>query len=226
MVSMPDALLPLFPLGLVLLPNTPLPLHIFEDRYKEMINAVLAAGSEFGVVLAAGRGIMPVGCTATIEEVLQKYDDGRMDIVTLGRRRFAINSVNQDFDYLRGDVSYFDDEAPPAPASLRDKAVEVCRALPDNEPDAPEMAASAAERNQADPQLSFQLARNISDLEFRQQLLAMRSESERLAKLIAFVPGYVEHARQAERLKEVAPKNGHGKHPPGLSGQTESSSSS
>lgn len=212
MVSMHDELLPLFPLGLVLLPNTSLPLHIFEDRYKLMIKVVLESGGEFGVVLAAGRGLMPVGCTATIEEVLQRYDDGRMDIVTLGRRRFAINSVNQDLDYLRGDVAYFDDEAPlAAPASLRDTAVEVCRALPSRDRDE-----EPARVN--DPQLSFQLARSIPDLEFRQQLLGMRSESERLIKLIAFVPGYIEHARQAERLKEVAPKNGHGKHPPGLNG--------
>lgn len=212
MVSMHEELLPLFPLGVVLLPNTPLPLHIFEDRYKEMMKVVMESGSEFGVVLAAGRGLMPVGCTATVEEVLQKYDDGRLDIVTLGRRRFAISSVNQDLDYLRAAVSYFDDEAPAAPASLREKAVEICRALPRADPDEdPERPAG--------PQLSFQLARHITDLEFRQQLLAIRSESERLEKLIGFVPGYVEHARQADRLREVAPKNGHGKHPPGLGGK-------
>lgn len=219
MVSMHDGLLPLFPLAVVLLPQNPLPLHIFEERYKEMINGLLETGGEFGVVLDTGRGMMPVGCTATIEELLKRYDDGRMDILTLGRRRFSINSLNQDREFLRGDVTYIEDEPGEAPASLRERALAACRALPppdDDEDDEAPAKHEEAEPPPASPQLSFHLARRIADLEFRQTLLGIRSESERLERLIAFVPGYVEHARQAGRLKAVASHNGHGKHPPGL----------
>lgn len=216
MVSMHDGLLPLFPLAVVLLPQSPLPLHIFEERYKEMINALLETGGEFGVVLATGRGMMSVGCTATVEELLKKYDDGRMDILTLGRRRFSINSLNQDREYLRGDVTFFDDEPGDAPASLRERALAACRALPPGEEEEGAAPEEEADPPRTDPHLSFHLARRIADLEFRQTLLGIRSEPERLERLIAFVPGYVEHARQAERLKDVASRNGHGKHPPGL----------
>jgi Lon protease-like protein len=206
---MHDDLLPLFPLAVVLLPHNQLPLHIFEDRYKQMIADVMASGSEFGVVLAAGQGLMSNGCTATVEELLKEYPDGRMDILTLGRRRFAIEVVNVEKDYLRAKVNYFDDDELTAPAALRDRAVSVCSALPGPEGEAPEIDA-------AEPQLSFQLARLVTDLEFRQQLLGMRSEPARLEKLIDYVPGYVQHSKQSERLKEVAGKNGHGKLPPGL----------
>ena len=102
--------LPLFPLQVVLLPDAELPLHIFEDRYKEMIAEVLRDKIEFGVVLANERGIVNTGCTATIERVLREYPDGRLDILTLGRRRFEIERVNEDRAFLRGEVDYFDDE--------------------------------------------------------------------------------------------------------------------
>jgi Lon protease-like protein len=207
---MHEDLLPLFPLAVVLLPHNPLPLHIFEDRYKKMIADVLAAGTEFGVVMVAGQGLMSNGCTATVEEMIKEYPDGRMDIMTLGRRRFAIDVVNVELDYLRARVTFFDDEESGAPAALRDRALSVCRTLPGLEAEEEEVDAS-------DPQLSFQLARHVTDLEFRQQLLGMRSEPARLEKLIDYVPGYVQHSKQSERLKEVAGQNGHGAPPPGLS---------
>ena len=210
MVSMHEDLLPLFPLGLVLLPHNRLPLHIFEDRYKQMIGAAIAAGSEFGVVLATGQGLMSNGCTATVEELMKEYPDGRMDIITMGRRRFSIESVNQELDYVRAQVVYFDDREIAAPAALRDSAMTICRQLPQLEHE------TGDEIDPASPQLSFQLAGRVTDPEFRQQLLGMRSEQERLEKLIAYVPGYLKHSQQAERLKEVAGKNGHGKLPPGL----------
>src|SRR5450432_4457340 len=102
--------LPLFPLQVVLLPGSQLPLHIFEDRYKEMIAEVLRDKIEFGVVLANERGIVNTGCTATIERVLREYPDGRLDILAVGRRRFEIERVNEERAFLRGDVDYFDDD--------------------------------------------------------------------------------------------------------------------
>src|SRR5690349_22487870 len=115
--SMQQGLLPLFPLQVVLLPGSELPLHIFEDRYKEMIGEVLREKREFGVVLASEKGIVNTGCTATIDRVLRRYPDGRMDIIARGRRRFEILLLNDERAYLRGSVDFFDDEqaVPPAP---------------------------------------------------------------------------------------------------------------
>src|SRR5581483_8862117 len=100
-------LLPLFPLSVVLLPAMPLPLHIFEDRYKEMIGDVIPVDGEFGVVLAKEDGIVNIGCTAAVLQVVRKYPDGRMDLVAAGRRRFQIQSLDEEKSYLRATVEYF-----------------------------------------------------------------------------------------------------------------------
>ena len=97
--------LPLFPLQVVLLPSAELPLHIFEERYKEMIREALRDKSEFGVVLASEKGIVNAGCTAAVDKVLREYPDGRMDIMTRGRRRFEILELNEDREFLRGKVA-------------------------------------------------------------------------------------------------------------------------
>ena len=107
---MQDGLLPLFPLQVVLLPGSQLPLHIFEDRYKEMIGEVLRDKLEFGVVLASEKGIVNTGCTATVDRVLREYPDGRLDILTRGRRRFEILLLNDERSFLRGAVEFFDDD--------------------------------------------------------------------------------------------------------------------
>src|SRR5262249_19480674 len=103
-------LLPLFPLQVVLFPGAALPLHIFEDRYKEMIGEALRDKSEFGILLASSNGLASVGCTATIDRVLHEFPDGRLDILTRGRRRFELLLVNEERNFLRGSVEFFDDE--------------------------------------------------------------------------------------------------------------------
>src|SRR5271155_2912576 len=103
-MPVPNVLLPLFPLDLVLLPGTPLPLHIFEPRYKELIRTCLGERTKFGVIRAAEGGIVRVGCSAEIVDVVRTYPDGRMDILTMGRQRFAVHDVDQDSEYLRADV--------------------------------------------------------------------------------------------------------------------------
>jgi Lon protease-like protein len=91
-----SALLPLFPLNVVLLPGTPLPLHIFEPRYKELVAECLQDQKPFGVLRAKEEGIAEIGCTAEIISVIKKYPDGRMDIVTEGRERFEVMHLNQE----------------------------------------------------------------------------------------------------------------------------------
>ena len=127
-------MLPLFPLGTVLYPGLLLPLHIFEDRYRQLVRDLLANGEapRFGVVaIREGRetgvsgvsALYPVGCTAVLRQV-QKYPDGRYDIVTVGVQRFRLLSVDDSQPYLRGEVEMLPDGAgDPAEAELAARAV-------------------------------------------------------------------------------------------------------
>ena len=209
---MQQELLPLFPLPVVLFPRTPLPLHIFEERYKEMIREVLDSKAEFGVVLAGEKGIVNMGCTATVDKILKEYPDGRMDLMAVGRRRFEIILLNDEKSYLRGAVEFFDDDEfePTAPETekLVLEAYEGVREL--------EKAETVAEPEMTDPQLSFQLAQVVPDVDFRQVLLSTRSESDRMKRLAEFFPTYTSKQRQTLHMKELAPRNGHGKWPPSV----------
>src|ERR1700733_9153157 len=194
---MQQGLLPLFPLQVVLFPGGELPLHIFEDRYRELIREVLQDRVEFGVVLASEKGIVGTGCTATIDTVLKEYPDGRMDILTRGRRRFEILMLNEERSFLRGSVDFFDDDekADPAAPDLQARAIagyNQLQALSSSQPLDTEGA--------GDPRLSFRLAQPLPDLGFRQTLLGLRSEAERLRQLADFFPGYVVRQRRIQQV--------------------------
>ena len=209
---MPSRLLPLFPLQVVVFPRTPLPLHIFEERYKEMVGGAIRDNSEFGIVLAKDGGIVNAGCTVTVEKLVQIYPDGRMDVLTRGQRRFEILSLNEEKDYLQAEVNYFDDEdsGDPAP-ELRDQALaqfQTLMRLPGSSP--------RPDPDLADRQLSFQLAHHLPDLDFLSSLLRHRSETERLKQLNHYLAQYIPRQRIVERMKELAPTNGHGATPAGL----------
>lgn len=102
--------IPLFPLGVVLLPHMELPLHIFEERYKIMINECLVQNRMFGIVNYDGTNIRSIGCTANILGVVKEYEDGRMDIITKGKTRFVIKDMDQSRIYLQVKVLFFEDE--------------------------------------------------------------------------------------------------------------------
>lgn len=203
---MQDGLLPLFPLQVVLLPGSQLPLHIFEDRYKEMIGEVLRDKLEFGVVLASEKGIVNTGCSATVDRVLKEYPDGRLDILTRGRRRFEVLLLNDERSFLRGAVEFFDDDdtsdqaAPADPDLLRNVMAGFSELQSLNSND--------------DPRLSFRLAQEVPDLGFRQTLLTMRSEAERMRQIANFLPGFLERRRKAQQMKNVAGSNGHARREP------------
>ncbi len=203
---MQQELLPLFPLELVLLPGAQLALHIFEDRYKEMIGNAIQNKTEFGIVLASEKGIVNTGCTAVVERVVKRYDDGRMDIIAGGRRRFEILLLNQEKDYLRGAVEFFDDEDARTPApEARAKVEAVFQELQ-------QMEGEQAAEARPGAHLSFRVAQAVPDLNLRQTLLATRSEADRIDRLADYLPGFVEKTRITARLRSVAPMNGHGKH--------------
>jgi len=203
---MPSRLLPLFPLQVVVFPRTRLPLHIFEERYKLMVGEAIRQEEEFGIVLARDHGIAGAGCSVAVEKVLDRYPDGRMDILTRGLRRFEIVSLDEELDYLRAEVRYFDDEdqAPPEP-ELRKKVLRHFRLLK-------KLGSSQnrAEPDLQDPQLSFQLAQILPDLDFLSTLLQQRSEALRLKQLNQYLAEYIPRQRVIERVQGAAPTNGFG----------------
>ena len=205
-------MLPLFPLQLVVFPRTQLPLHIFEDRYKEMVGEAIERQSEFGIVLAKNNGIVNAGCTVVVDKVLTRYPDGRMDIVTRGSRRFEILLLSQEKEYLQGQVEFFDDDEPgPAPLDLRQEALKQYRDLLEQGE-----IVGDSDPNFSDPQLSFQLAQVVQDLDFQSLLLKSRSEPERLKQFTHFVAGYLPRMKQTSRMKHLAPMNGFGHKPAGI----------
>jgi Lon protease-like protein len=198
-------LLPLFPLQVVVFPRTQLPLHIFEERYKEMVGDAIRDHSEFGIVLVKEEGILNAGCTVVVDKVLKSHPDGRMDILTRGIRRFEIVMLNQEKPYLRGEVAYFDDDEPdPAPTDVRTEALRLYRSWMEFEEKSPNEAVLS------DAQLSFQLAQGIEDLDFLHFLLRTRSETLRLKKVAEFLSEYVPRQRMTASMKKLAPLNGHG----------------
>lgn len=201
-------LIPLFPLSLVLLPGMSLPLHIFEERYKEMMGDIIAVEGEFGVVLAKNDGIVNIGCSAAVVNVLRKYPDGTLDLLAAGQRRFQIESLDEEKPYLRAEVEYFDDEdVNEVPPELRQKANLALRELMQIErPEVP------PEKIENLARLSFQIGQLVSDLDKRQTVLALRSEVERLEYLVRIVPDHITQRKYIALAKRVGPQNGHAKH--------------
>lgn len=178
-----------------------------------MIGECLEKGTEFGVIQATNNSVVNTGCTASVDQVLNHYADGRLDILTVGSRRFEVLRLNEDLPYLRGAVEFYDDDEPESdiPQEVRRRAMELYELFAkatgeDNLPTADE----------DDPQLSFRIAQPIDDLAFRQSLLNMKSEAARLRRIIEFVPGYTDRRQQITHIKEVAPRNGHGTWPSNL----------
>jgi len=198
------ALIPLFPLDVVLFPGTPLPLHIFEPRYKEMIAECLAQNRTFGVVRAIEQGLAEVGCTAEIVTVVKEYPDGRLDLVTEGRKRFELLAVNEERSFLRAEVLMIDDELGTPPQEDTARAIQLHSEL---------LALAGAQQDLAavDPSLlSFHLAGSLPlDLDFKQKLLSLRAESERLTLLINYLDTLIPNLHRAARAREKAGGNGH-----------------
>jgi Lon protease-like protein len=200
-----SALLPLFPLDLVLLPGTPLPLHIFEPRYREMISECLDRSQQFGVLRGKEQELAEVGCTAEILTVTKKYPDGRMDIVTEGRARFEVIQLNQERSFLRAEVLYLHDE-PEIPS--KDEIAHAMKLYGE----IMTLAGAEPERSSevAEGQLSFHLAGSLPlDLDFKQTLLAMTSEAERLRAIISFFETILPTMRRTTHVRRKAGGNGH-----------------
>jgi len=216
---MDELLLPLFPLELVLLPEEQLRLHIFEDRYKQMVGDCLQAqgrGSgqpEFGIVLAKDDEIHTVGCTARIKEVARRYDDGRMDILSVGQRRFEILYTNEERPYLRGGVEFFDDDvgddAPPAVDC--ESAIVQFRSMAQR---LRRIDDATIEFKKPYHYLSFRIAGPLPlTPEFKQRLLTNRREKERLQEVAKAMTQMIVEFDYLQEVGRKAGGNGHIRHP-------------
>jgi Lon protease-like protein len=199
-----DVLIPLFPLDVVLFPGTPLPLHIFEPRYKEMIGECLAQNRTFGVVRAVEQGLADVGCTAEIVTVVKEYPDGRLDLVTEGRKRFELVRVNQERSFLQAEILLIGDEPGTPSQQAIDRVVELHSQVL-------AIAGAKQDLSPADPSLlSFYLAGSLPlDLDFKQKLLALRSEPERLTLLTSYFETILPNLQRAATARQRAGGNGH-----------------
>lgn len=200
-----SSLLAIFPLDLVLLPGSPLPLHIFEPRYKEMISECLDRNQVFGIVRAKEGSVAEIGCTAEIVTVTKKYDDGRMDIVTQGRDRFEVMQVHQERSFLQAEVLYLSDEpGVPSPDEIS-QAMKLYGEIMTLAGAAP---ADASEIDKQ--QLSFHLAGSLPlDPDFKQGLLGIKSEPERLRAIISFFETILPSMRRTIHVRRKAGGNGH-----------------
>ncbi|MGH9777340.1 MAG: LON peptidase substrate-binding domain-containing protein [Candidatus Acidiferrales bacterium] len=200
-------LLPLFPLNVVLFPGTPLPLHIFEPRYRQMTRECLDEKREFGVVLARKEGIAAVGCSAEIVKLVKQYEDGRSDILTIGRRRFRVGEVFDDKPYYQGRVEFLSEAAGKEDPNTAERLLvfyaEVHRLVYGREGDpVPAEAVS----------LAYSVAAELPlDVEHKQELLELDSEPERRRMLIERLEAWAEELRRATRAREKAGGNGHGR---------------
>ena len=193
----------LLPLELVLVPTERVPLHIFEPRYKELIGECLRGGREFGLVLQDEQGRREIGTRAAVVEVLQVFDDGRMNVIVEGHERFRLRGLTSGRIFLTGDVEPVDDEDDEQDAAVNEEAMTLFRRLVEaaggdvDEPD-----------DDAGP-LSFQIAARVDfGTEPKQELLELRSEPARLRQLCPLLEEAIEAVQREREIRERAATNG------------------
>ena len=194
----------LFPLGIVLLPTELVPLQIFEDRYQELIGECLELDREFGLVYQDEDGIRDTGTRARVTEVLERLEDGRLNIAVEGTERFRVTKVTRGRSFLTAEVEPVDDEwSEPDPDAVA-RALASYRALAaaaaETEPDEPD---------ESSPQLAFELAANVELApESKQQLLELRTETERLVLVADLFDAALATVIAVRELEQRARTNG------------------
>ncbi len=193
---------PLFPLGLVLLPQERVPLHIFEDRYRTMIAECLDAEREFGIIWLSDDGLKEIGCSARIDRVLERFDDGRLNILVEGTTPFRLLRRIEELPYPAGDVELLDDVADAEPeeaTGARARYADLVERVTDERP----------EPESLDGLDAYGMAATLDvALEAKQMLLELRSEQGRLEQLEGLFAEALRRIRHAERAAERARGNG------------------
>lgn len=202
----PDRI-PLFPLDVVLFPGMPLPLHIFEPRYKIMIARCLSEQIEFGVLLAKEDGIVKVGCTAEIVQKLKDHPDGRMDIMTEGRSIFRLLEMLDEKEYYEGLIEYFLDDTLPHDVREETRLTQLFQQvytmlagqpwpIADSDPDVP---------------LSYRMAARLPiESHQKQEILEMRAEGARRDYLLRWLAAFIPKLEHRVRIRQRSAGNGHG----------------
>lgn len=193
----------LFPLELVLLPTERVPLHIFEPRYKELIGECLAEDREFGLVLEDDQGRREVGTRAGVVEVLQVFDDGRMNVVVEGRERFRLVELTEGRTFMTGDVEPLSDEPDPPGKKEVERALGLFRRL------AEVAEADVDEPDGSSGALSFEIASRVDfGPELKQELLELRSERARVKRVGQLLERAIEAMAREREVRERASGNG------------------
>jgi Lon protease-like protein len=194
---------PLFPLGLVALPSELVPLHIFEDRYKTMIGRCLDEGSEFGIVWMSEDGLRPIGCACEIAEVVERMEDGRINLIARGTRPFRIEERQDELPYPAGIVEFLDDrpeeEDPDAAEAAHEAYAELVNEATDRTPDMIEIGEMSA----------YQMAATVEfGLDAKQGLLDLRSETARLRLVTRLFRAALKRLDFVNRAQARARSNG------------------
>jgi Lon protease-like protein len=194
----------LFPLELVLLPSERVPLHIFEDRYKELIGECLDEGTEFGLILEDGDGLRRVGTRTAVLELVHTFDDGRMNVLVEGRGRFRLVELTEGRSFQTAEVEPLADESDEDADAQAERALDVFRRL-----------VAVAEADEVDEPaaggvgLSFQLAARVDfGHELKQELLELRSERARLERLTELLERAAEALTREREVRNRASGNG------------------
>jgi Lon protease-like protein len=203
---MPDRLVrefPLFPLGLVALPSELIPLHIFEQRYKTMMNECLRDEREFGILWLADDGLREIGCACEIAEVLERMEDGRMNLVARGTRPFRVLERQGHLAYPAGVVEFLDDRDDDADAdatlAAHEAYADLVRRATDRDPTAEELAEMTA----------YAMAATVDfGLDAKQGLLDLRSETARLRLVTRLFRAAIKRLDFVDRAQERARSNG------------------
>lgn len=205
--------LPLFPLGVVLFPNMMMQLYIFEERYKEMIERCVMTESEFGILFFNEKDsqLCNVGCAARITQILKRYDNGEMDILIEGSRRFHVLELIQRQSYFEASIEYFeDDESEDVPDELLGNVLKAYQDVIRLQ-----THGVGAIKGIFDPvHFSFIIASTIDlDLPGKQTLLEITSTTERMRKLDVALEQTLVRLKKLRAFERHAGSNGHARHP-------------
>ncbi len=195
--------IPLFPLNVVLFPHQPLPLHIFEPRYKVMVRDCLENNIDFGVLLVHQGQLFQNGTCARIQNILERFEDGRLKILTLGKQRFRVKKIIEGKPYLEGEVEFWDDDQVLSPA-VEALFEQVHLLLKDYSKLTGKMTDQSLLEDFSPYGFSFFLAEiNMYSLTRQQEILEMTSAEERLACGIKSLATMIQKLKLDQKLQKV-----------------------
>jgi Lon protease-like protein len=204
-----NPLIPIFPLGVVLLPQMEMPLHIFEERYKVMINECIDQGKAFGIVYFDGKQIRKFGCTAIITKILKRYADGRMDLLTTGDKRFYVEYLDESKAFLQAGVLYFDDRDEKITDEDEDLLHEALHLLKTLEQRSGTQIGYDRLGGLNLKQMSFMIPGSAGlTMEERQRFLEMTSTHERIGKGVEVLRKAILRAEISQEISRIIRGNG------------------